>query len=521
MGRSTMVERTARPGGVLTRTDRFLAAALLAGALLAAASVPLPARAAEATAYARSDLQLYAVPNPYGTREMRRRRYTQTFGLTVTDLLGAEPSRGPELTFTTRMRLDTDLGQSSSLTDPSRDYDYVPGVDLAPVDVQYAYLDARGLGGDALALRVGRQYVVDALGWWSFDGARVTVRAPVPIELTGLVGYEPRDAVPLLATSRFTAEGVFRGSRQELEVNQWPSYLDARRVAPAVGFTLASHDLRWLDTELVYRRVEERDAVYVTLYPERGGTFDTLARSRVATEQLGGLLALRREGLGAVDGRCVYNLLRQRLSDCAGGLRWHAADPVTVSLGYDYAVPTFDGDSIFNWFVTTPMSTVEVGAELDLSRSLSLAPLAGVRTFGAPQTDAGSVTAPDGIAATSAPSAADAFGNLTVQRRWSRGRVVVDAGADGGPDGHRIGTDAQVEQTFRDGFYDSLVVVSLHDWHDEWQPERDATSFTYVIGGGVHPDPASRLGVEWEHTANRLVGQRFRVLLSLQLEVGR
>jgi len=37
-----------------------------------------------------------------------------------------------------------------------------------------------------------------------------------------------------------------------------------------------------------------------------------------------------------------------------------------------------------------------------------------------------------------------------------------------------------------------------------------------VLGGGVLPLQNTRLGIEWEHSINRLVGQRFRLLASLR-----
>jgi hypothetical protein len=75
------------------------------------------------------------------------------------------------------------------------------------------------------------------------------------------------------------------------------------------------------------------------------------------------------------------------------------------------------------------------------------------------------------------------------------------------------------KKTFDGGFYDSLVVLSLYDWSDELRPQRDATSFGYVLGGGVSPFETTRFGVEWEHSMNRLVGQRFRLLATLDLAV--
>jgi len=68
-----------------------------------------------------------------------------------------------------------------------------------------------------------------------------------------------------------------------------------------------------------------------------------------------------------------------------------------------------------------------------------------------------------------------------------------------------------------------LCVLSLWDWSDALRPDRDATSFGYVLGAGVTPGPTfftrSRLGVELEHDMNQLVGHRFRALVTLDLTV--
>ncbi|MBN2195284.1 MAG: hypothetical protein JW751_20875 [Polyangiaceae bacterium] len=493
----------------------------IAATLLALGHAPGPAAATEAAVDASSDVQLYAVPNPYGTREMRQRRYTQTLGLTVRDILGKRESGGPWLAFSSRLRLDSDLGQSASLSDPTNEEDYIPGVEAAPVDLQYAYFDARQLGGNALAVRFGRQYVVDPLGWWSFDGARVSIAAPAPVEIAGYAGFEQRAVVPLLATSRFTADGVHRGSRRDLEANRWPSYLDQRKLAPAVGFSVASHGLDWLDAELAYRRVEERDAAYLTVFPESPGSFEVIEQSRVATERLGGAIVVSRDQLGAITGRVVYDCLLGIVNEHAATLSWFVTEPITLTAGYDYTLPTYDGDSIFNWFSTNPMTSVELGADLAPSRNLSLAPRAGARAYRVSKgasaeedPEAGGTNGQD-----SAPNSTDAFASFAVVRRWERGKVSLDGGGDGSREGHQIGIDLEIDHTFREGDYDALLLLSLHDWHDEWLPARDATSFTYVVGGGMRPAAHSRLGVEWEHTTNRLVGQRYRILFTLELEV--
>ena len=73
--------------------------------------------------------------------------------------------------------------------------------------------------------------------------------------------------------------------------------------------------------------------------------------------------------------------------------------------------------------------------------------------------------------------------------------------------------------------YDSLAILSLYDWTDPLRDDRDATSFSYGLGAGMRGGSElfgrSRFGLEWDHTVNRLVSQRFRVLATLELEVFR
>ena len=52
---------------------------------------------------------------------------------------------------------------------------------------------------------------------------------------------------------------------------------------------------------------------------------------------------------------------------------------------------------------------------------------------------------------------------------------------------------------------------------DDLRADRDATSFGYVAGAGYKLFPRSLVMAEFEHNLNRIVGQRFRVMLWLTL----
>jgi hypothetical protein len=117
----------------------------------------------------------------------------------------------------------------------------------------------------------------------------------------------------------------------------------------------------------------------------------------------------------------------------------------------------------------------------------------------------------------------DIIGSLGGGYRWNDGSVSARSVLETGERGHRVGGDVTTKKTFDAGYYDTLVVLSLYDWQDSLRPDRYATSFAYVLGAGVSPGidvlNTARLGVEWEHAMNRLVGQRYRVLATLDFSV--
>jgi len=62
--------------------------------------------------------------------------------------------------------------------------------------------------------------------------------------------------------------------------------------------------------------------------------------------------------------------------------------------------------------------------------------------------------------------------------------------------------------------------ASVYNWHDPLREDRDATSFGYVVAPEYFPIDQTRLRVEWEHNMNRLVGQRFRIVGLVGVQVG-
>lgn len=495
--------------------------------LVATLAVPTwsgPARAYEAEVSASTDAQFYVLRSPYGDPTVRRRRYTQTLGLHVYDLQGDYVPFGPQLTFKARLRLDADFGQEDAERDPSRADRYVPGREQAPVDVMYAYLEGQNYVNGLVGFKAGRQYVVDSLGWWSFDGGLVRLTTPVFFQVEAYGGFEQRGGLPiLLATERYSSSGVYRGNRDDLEANEYPHYLEESRLAPAYGFALETAGVHWIHGRLSYRKVVNRDTVVVSPFADAGGGFTTVSGDRISSERLGYSLRADTPSLGAVRGSFVYDFYNKLFSEYALAADWYTTEQITVGADYDYYYPTFDGDSIFNWFTHSGMTTLQGRGEWRPSRRFDVSLAGGIKMFET-EGNSGSYGEDEQIPGVEPDRSetgrlTDVLGDAGARYRWGDGSVGLRSMAEAGKRGHRAGGDVTATKTFERGFYDTQVVLSVYDWSDDLRPQRDATSFTYVLGGGVTPFDETRLGLEWEHSMNRLVGQRFRVLATLDLTV--
>lgn len=474
-----------------------------------------------ATAYqaevdATLDAQFYSLQSPYGSPLVQRRRYTQTLALNLYDLERDRKPLGPSLSFKSRVRLDSEFGQRAEERNPDSAA-YIPGLYEAPMDLMYAYLDGQRYLGGLLGFRIGRQYVVDTLGFWSFDGADVVLTTPAYFAVEAYLGFEQRGGLPMLSSSRFEAGGVSRGDRSGLAVGQSPSFLQESRLAPAFGVACESVGLRALRARLTYRKVINRDAVLVSPFLDNGGGLSYVAADRTSSERMAGSLRAEASDIGAALGSIVYDLYNRRVSQYALSLDWYASERLVFGSALDYFVPTFDGDSIFNWFAHRATTQAILRGELRVSRTLELAASAGAKRFAATAASGTSLGDPEVQA--SYDYLATAGGRY---RLWG-GNLWLNAMAEAGEAGHRYGADVTGRQSFDGGYYDVLAVLSLYDWEDALRAERSATSFSYVLGGGVSPSfldfSQGRLGLEWEHTMNRLVGQRFRMLATLNFTV--
>jgi hypothetical protein len=307
----------------------------------------------------------------------------------------------------------------------------------------------------------------------------------------------------MLSTSRFEGDGVWRGSRRGMDDALLPAYLSETRLAPAYGFSIASTDLGFLDTRLTYRKVINRDSVVVAPFPDALGRYETYGSDRVSSEKVGWAAVATAEGVGSLRGDVIYDALVRKPSEYSASIESSVIPSLDLSADVGYFLPTFDGDSIFNWFSHLATTTLDGRVRWQTTRRLSFSASGGVRRFDA----------------SGAATLFDALASVDALYRSPSQTAQLRAMDEQGERGRRRGADVSLKRFFVSGLYDAGASASLYEWTDALRPTTDTASFTYVLGGGFRPFKRTRVGLEWEHSMSELVGQRMRVLATLDLTV--
>jgi len=176
-----------------------------------------------------------------------------------------------------------------------------------------------------------------------------------------------------LSTSRFEGDGVSRGDRSGLGFGPSPSYLQESKLAPAYGFAVESTGVQFLHSRFSYRKVyQSGTAVLVS----RSWTMVVACATRSAT-------ALRANGSGTrcvrtsrtsarLMGSVVYDLYNRRVSQYDAALDWYATGGVVFGGNLEYFLPTFDADSIFNWFAHRGTTSLTARADVVFSRQFEI-----------------------------------------------------------------------------------------------------------------------------------------------------
>jgi hypothetical protein len=522
---------------------------------LVATGVAAPARAVNFEVTGDVVAQGYEVASPWGDQVLGMRRLGVWLGLAAYNLQGDFEPFKADYSIAFRMRFDNDFGiegaeRSFEEGDPTR---FVPGIDYPPVDLMYGWIEGRNIADGWFGFRVGRQYMTDVLGWWSFDGGLVRLTTPFFLQAEIYGGLEQRGGLPL-STSRFEAQGVWRGSHNEIRAvaHDYPSYQFTSE-APAFGFALESTGVSFIHGRFDYRRVYNLGPAFTSQFPvPDGGGFEKIEGLRISSERFGYAASAFIADLGAIRGGFAYDLYNQLISKGYGGIEFYpVTEKLVVGADVDFFVPTFDGDSIWNWFTHNPVITALGRVATRPVKGLDISASGGARLWmadGDPEdwaqrecaalsnnaaaiadcirygidpslgSDATFGRIPGTEEERDTTFAPDVLANLGVGYAWWSGRAGLDGMLQtgvGGPEqnrGRRVGGTLSAQQAL---YADQLWLggnVSAYNWNDPLRPDRDATSFGYMIAPEYRPIPQTRFRVEWEHDMNRLVGQRFRIV---------
>jgi hypothetical protein len=253
--------------------------------------------------------------------------------------------------------------------------------------------------------------------------------------------------------------------------------------------------------------------------------------SRISQERIGYAVDGSLPKLGGAKLGFSYDLYVQQLANIFASIDWYTTSKLTLSVDYDYFQPTFDGDSIWNFFMAMPMNDIGLRAAWDATSHVSVAGGAHVRLFSlatGPETPAsgqpGITQSPNGLGAANywPASSLDPMGGGDVSARYHMGEGVIGArGAlDVAGNGDRVGLDVYGERTLETR-YVFQGRVGVWQWNDQLRPDRDATDLGYSVGCGYKVLPRSLVLADFQHDINRIAGQRFRAMLWLTIALSK
>ncbi len=481
-----------RPGRALAAWVPRVPSAVLATAL-AADLAGGSAWAFDAEVRSETISQAYQVRGPAGAPVLSFRRITENLSLTGAAL--PDDPHGVTWTLRARLRIDSDFG---SACDPatnrcldelntSRAAEFAPLFAQRAIDLPFAYLDGTGFFRGRADVRFGRQMVVDPMGFFLFDGARVRLHLGSAVSLDTYGGLESRAGFPL-SSGRYERDGLIRADRSGWDPALAPQVAD-RALAGTLGFA-GEYASDALFVRAAYRRVWSADGVSEE---KLGGSADiTLSRRTRAFADI------------------VYSAPQGMLTDLSVGAEWRSGRGHVVGAEAARYRPSFDVTSVWASFWTDPTDDLRLHTELPLGRGFTAVASALLRRYALSEgtTVASPIALPDLWAG---------GGGAAMLYRRGRWDGSLRARAEGGAPGTRAGVDLTARvwllwQRIRADLGASAWTVT-----DTLRPDRDLTSLGLLGGVLVRLGTVASVHVDLEDDMNRLVGHRVRAMATLDL----
>ncbi len=439
---------------------------------------------------------------------VNRRRLSQSLGLSLYNLGPRERDgrRGRKNQFylTVLLRVDAELGDFAALKELSgRTPDR--GVATDRLDILYAYVGGSDLFG-VLDFRLGRQIMVDLFDFQSFDGLSVELKSPFHVSIEAWGGLNVTGAAPFDSP-------IYRADGIALSGNTLGS-LAARQedaLQPTFGIAAKLYGFRDLMTRISYSRTMSFTQAQRPGEPNSGVVDEKVAwttRGRLFSGKLIPWFGLR------------YNLLVGRLDEIQAGARFQMGGH-GVQAEYVMSAPTFDGDSIWNVFATSPFNDARLSYDFMWKRVSSYA-RGFVRMFDQEQTSQSGAKPPTDLATSLAYGA-----NAGARLGFSRGHVRLDTYYEDGFGGRKVGVDvASQVRVFGSG------EMKLNDWgsaiwldgrvsyvnfRDDLRPDDRADSFGVQGGGRWTFYRGMSLHLLVEENVNRIYSSQFRALAMFEV----
>jgi hypothetical protein len=472
------------------------------------------------------------------------RRITQSLDLHIWNIL--EPRVDPgypdaprkkapfDLYFTSSLRLDHDFGNFTAGLGFRNDFDklgnlvdtkFVPAQSIIPelgdrsmeLDLLWAYLGARGLLGGRLSVELGRQLFVDTLDWFALDGAHVRMLVHPHIAVEALGGLVVRDQ-SLLGFATSEPDGTGSGECTvwgdvgggTLGVKPVEGCPQRAQLMPTYGFSIATEGFRSFYARLSYRRSESPTALAAeSPYQDQLGQAPGwgVDEERAVLSLRGNLL----HGGIVPWANARWNFLLDRFDEAEVGARF-AWKIVSVAPSVAYSFPSFDGDSIFNVFSTSPYTDARATIEVT-PRPLTRVYLRGFwRTF--QNEDGLSTTMPGEAVDTSATAAGATAG--TVFRIGGRGTGRVDLYYEDGFGGLRAGGDGSARLRLLRTL-DVEARLSVVRFREDLIGQLYGTSFGAQGGALWQLGEGIGLHILAEENTNRIDTSQFRLMAVFDL----
>lgn len=427
---------------------------------------------------------------------VNRRRITQYLQLRIFNLLddGRDPfapgksSDAPALlTFHALMRFGTDFGAYID------DLGTIKELRNNQFDLLLGTLEGRNLFG-RLDFTLGRQYDMELLDFFAFDGLRVRVKLPWNLFAESHAGIQAIRAHPLSAAVFETDGATGDGTDDAL--------------APTFGLAAGWEWDPWLSLRVAYRHTLSSAPRAPVSNKNIWATDQQHTEDIWATDQELFFLGFSAQA-PRIHTRMVfgmrYNLITAQLDDLQILLRQRLFRRHEIRAEYLHARPHFDGDSIFNIFGVEPYDEATLGYNVRILTPLDVFVRLGYRRLW---------TSDDGLDS-GEPDALSAGAGLSW--RTTRVRAAGEFFYLGGHGGQTIGGDLSASWSL----LRVLTVegrLSLVDFQGRSYVSANGLNFGFTVGAKARFIPGILLHVMLEDNINPLYKSALRLMAVLELE---